>query len=161
MEFNVTYCKAMAGIGDRIKMARTALGMTQEKLAEKVGVETPSVSRWESGISNPRPRHIPSLAKALEKRPDWFLQEENKGLEAIQKRIKALEDDKANLDVSSPSELRVAWGASEPWRRAVAMFFLTGDQSQLTKDVPEEFRKRLLKGLDFYKMSPKSRTQNR
>jgi len=39
--------------------------MTQEKLAEKVGVETTTVWRWENGRSMPDTKHIPLLADIL------------------------------------------------------------------------------------------------
>ena len=38
-------------IGERIREARTAKGLTQEQLAEKLAVSGRTVSRWETGGS--------------------------------------------------------------------------------------------------------------
>ena len=41
----------MATTGERIRDARKAKGMTQGELAEKIGVKTPAVYKYESGFS--------------------------------------------------------------------------------------------------------------
>jgi transcriptional regulator with XRE-family HTH domain len=48
-----------------IQKRREALEMTQEELAEIMGVDAMSVSRWERGQRFPRGRRLPQLAKAL------------------------------------------------------------------------------------------------
>ena len=50
-------------IGDTIKRLRQQYGMTQEKLAEKLGVSFQSVSRWEGGTSYPDIELIPEIAR--------------------------------------------------------------------------------------------------
>ena len=50
-------------IGDTIKRLRQQNGLTQEKLAEKLGVSFQSVSRWEGGTSYPDIELIPEIAK--------------------------------------------------------------------------------------------------
>ena len=49
-------------IGDTIKRLRQQNGLTQEKLAEKLGVSFQSVSRWEGGTSYPDIELIPEIA---------------------------------------------------------------------------------------------------
>ena len=44
-----------------IKTRRTALGMTQEDLAEKLGVSHITVSRWERGDSLPSPKNVKAM----------------------------------------------------------------------------------------------------
>ena len=39
-------------INDIIRTRRQALGLTQEQLAEKLGVSGPAVTKWESGVSH-------------------------------------------------------------------------------------------------------------
>ena len=39
-------------IGSQIKAHRTALGISQEELAEKLYVSRQSVSNWETGVSH-------------------------------------------------------------------------------------------------------------
>ncbi len=44
---------------------RKTVGLSQEQLAEVVGVERTTVGRWETGESSPQPTQRPRLAKAL------------------------------------------------------------------------------------------------
>ena len=44
-----------------IKTKRTALGMTQEDLAEKLGVSHITVSRWERGDTLPRAKNVKGM----------------------------------------------------------------------------------------------------
>lgn len=41
---------------------RVGAGMTQQELADKLGVTHISVSRWETGKSIPSPKHIKEMA---------------------------------------------------------------------------------------------------
>lgn len=53
-------------LGDRIKQAREARGMTMLQLAEKIGVREATVSRYESGtIKNLPQSRLVAIAKAL------------------------------------------------------------------------------------------------
>lgn len=52
--------------GERIKTARKAKGLSQEKLGEKLGVSFQAVSTWEQGKYIPDSCHLPALAKALD-----------------------------------------------------------------------------------------------
>ena len=45
--------------------ARKAAGLSQERLAEQLGVERSTVQRWEAGHSTPQPWHRPRLATVL------------------------------------------------------------------------------------------------
>lgn len=54
-------------LGQRIKRLRTAAGLTQAQLAQQVGVESVTVSRWETGASRPRNMTLwRALAASLE-----------------------------------------------------------------------------------------------
>ncbi|OFX00705.1 MAG: hypothetical protein A3E78_11140 [Alphaproteobacteria bacterium RIFCSPHIGHO2_12_FULL_63_12] len=59
-------------IGDRIKSARKALKISQEALAEIVGLSQSAVGNWESGINAPRRETIKDLAMALNVTPEWL-----------------------------------------------------------------------------------------
>ena len=52
-------------IGERIREARTAKGLTQEQLAGKLGVSAPAVNKWERGNSYPDITLLPVLARTL------------------------------------------------------------------------------------------------
>jgi len=55
----------MTEIGDRIRKYRKEKGMTQSALAERLGVSTQSVSKWETGMGMPDVSQIVPLARAL------------------------------------------------------------------------------------------------
>ena len=50
-------------IGERIKHHRKRLGMTQEQLAERMGVTPQAVSKWETNQSCPDISALPQLAE--------------------------------------------------------------------------------------------------
>ena len=68
-------------IGDRIRAARLARGMSQEKLGEKLGVSFQAVSSWETGKFLPDFDHLPALSSALDLSIDALLADENRGWE--------------------------------------------------------------------------------
>ena len=68
-------------IGDRIRAARLARGMSQEKLGEKLGVSFQAVSSWETGKFLPDSDHLPALSSALDLSIDALLADENRGWE--------------------------------------------------------------------------------
>ena len=51
--------------GELIRRRRTALGMNQAELAERVGVSRNTVAGWETGHSRPDLGTIPSLCSTL------------------------------------------------------------------------------------------------
>ena len=51
--------------GERIKNARKRLGLTQAALAEKLGVSTEAVSKWERGGYSPEPDKLEALHRRL------------------------------------------------------------------------------------------------
>lgn len=51
-----------------VRALRKSLGITQEKLAQKLGVSFPTINRWENGRSKPSPlalKQIEDLLKDL------------------------------------------------------------------------------------------------
>lgn len=64
--------KLLLKIGQRIKTIRTKKGLTQEQVAEMVGISQKHLSRIEKGYHNPRFDMIISIAKALNVPTDAF-----------------------------------------------------------------------------------------
>lgn len=63
--------------GVRLRAARKRIpGLTQEKLAEIVDVEGPSVSRWETGHDFPEDFRLPAICKAVGVKPEYFTRPE-------------------------------------------------------------------------------------
>ena len=60
-------------IGSRIRAAREAKKMTQEKLAERLGVSPQAVSTWETGNILPDTDHLLALAGELDLSLDALL----------------------------------------------------------------------------------------
>ena len=52
-------------LGERIRIRRQALGLTQEQLAQKLGVSAPAVNKWERNLNYPDITLLPALARAL------------------------------------------------------------------------------------------------
>lgn len=61
-------------VGDLIKKARLEKGLTQEELAEKVGVKKSAVAKWENGrVSEIKRSNLKNLADALGLAPTQLL----------------------------------------------------------------------------------------
>lgn len=61
------------GYLDRLARLRKAKGFTQSSLAERLGVEQPTVQRWESGKREPSLAQLFELARALDVEPGNLL----------------------------------------------------------------------------------------
>ena len=60
-------------IGSRIKQLRKSRGMTQDRLAEQLGVSAQAVSKWENDISSPDISLLPKLAEIFQVTTDSLL----------------------------------------------------------------------------------------
>ena len=61
-------------MGDRIKRARTARQLSQQTLADNIGVTRSAVSQWEHGnTKNMRPENLIRLAVALRTSPEFIV----------------------------------------------------------------------------------------
>ena len=68
-------------IGERIREARRRRGLSQEQLAEQLGLSFQAVSSWETGKFVPDSDHLPELAKALDLSLDALFAEGEKDWE--------------------------------------------------------------------------------
>ena len=60
-------------LGENIKTARKAAGVTQKELAERLQVYQKDISRWETGVRTPSAEYIIQLCKALDISADYLL----------------------------------------------------------------------------------------
>ena len=79
-------------IGENIKRMRTERGITQERLAEVIGVSTVAVSKWERGETMPDISFLPQLAYFFETTTDALLSYDAC---AVELSIKAFVDEHA------------------------------------------------------------------
>lgn len=102
-------------LGVRIALLRKAKGMTQEDLAEKLGVSSQAVSKWENDISCPDIQLLPQLAATLDTTVDSLLtgkkdevkmlaSHERKSLEELTLRIyvNSAQGDKVRVNLPMP-----------------------------------------------------------
>jgi len=65
--------EAMLCLGNRIKKAHKQKGLTQEQLAEVIGVSRSAISKWESGDMEPTIDNLAGLARVLNVSADHLL----------------------------------------------------------------------------------------
>lgn len=60
-------------IGERIKLSRSRLKMTQQQLGDRIGANKASISQWENGVYTPDAKNLSALAKALSVPVFWLM----------------------------------------------------------------------------------------
>ena len=78
-------------LGERIKTCRQQAGMSQEKIAELVGISRQAVTKWETNQSAPSTENLFKLAEIFGTTVDLLLPEKTA-------------DDKAPTEASAPTE---------------------------------------------------------
>ena len=63
-------------IGERIRVTRLRLGLSQYDLATAAGIRSQTVYRYEAGLALPNTTSVDRLAKALDVSPTWLLRGE-------------------------------------------------------------------------------------
>lgn len=88
----------------RLSQRRRAVGLTQESLAHRLGVERSTVARWEAGHTEPLPSIRPNVARALQVSTDQLAE-----------LLTESEDAKTTRALSSEAETTMAQVQSEVW----------------------------------------------
>lgn len=70
-----------ATFGDRLAAARDVCDLNQNALAQKLGVGTKTVEKWENDLSEPRANKLQMLAGVLNVSMRWLLTGEGVGVE--------------------------------------------------------------------------------
>ena len=63
-------------LSDKIWVCRKKAGLSQEALAEKIGVSRQAISKWETGEAAPEITKLPLLARTFDVTADWLLDDE-------------------------------------------------------------------------------------
>ena len=71
-----------ATFGDRVAAARRALGLSQERLARKLGVKLRTLANWENDMAEPRANKLQMLAGLLNVSLSWLLTGQGEGVAA-------------------------------------------------------------------------------
>lgn len=53
-------------LSDVLREARTAVGLTQDEAARRIGVSSATIARWEQGRMTPSGRHLKAAARVYE-----------------------------------------------------------------------------------------------
>lgn len=78
-------------IGEKIRKLRQGQKMTQENLADRLGVSFQSVSRWENGITYPDIELLPSIARLFSVSVDYLLGDDDKEkIKRIKRRLRRI-----------------------------------------------------------------------
>lgn len=56
-----------------LKQKRENMGITQNDLAQKMGVKHNTISQWEAGVRSPKVKDLPKLAEILDCTTDELL----------------------------------------------------------------------------------------
>jgi transcriptional regulator with XRE-family HTH domain len=70
-------------LGDRLRKAREELGMSQQQLADALGVDRKSISSWEVGRHQPRYRDVSAIAGATGVDLEWLAGDRYRRLAAV------------------------------------------------------------------------------
>jgi transcriptional regulator with XRE-family HTH domain len=63
---------AQQSIGDRIRLARLAIRLSQSSLARALRIEASSVNQWESGRTSPNDKQVPIISSLLNVNESWL-----------------------------------------------------------------------------------------
>lgn len=89
-------------ISDKIQELRKENGLSQEQLAEKMGVSRQAVSKWESGICVPDIENIIALSELFEVSTDYLI----KGEENLNTTVETVQI----MDIRhNPTSKKTAW----------------------------------------------------
>lgn len=88
-------------VGKRIETLRKSKEISQEDLAEKVGVSRMTVYKWESGTSVPNYANMQALARALETTVSFFTDETSFGCDEEEREKESARENEVALSVEN------------------------------------------------------------
>ena len=110
-------------IAERILTLRKSKGMSQEQLAEAVGVSRQAVSKWESEQASPDPEKIITLSEVFGVTTDYLL----KGVEPEKEEEKKPEEKKtedAHMTVGDVLDQKILTGENKAKAKKISKYVL-------------------------------------
>ncbi|MCH2075634.1 MAG: helix-turn-helix domain-containing protein [Rhodobacteraceae bacterium] len=81
------YADDKATLGDRITNAREGVGLSQEDLADKLGIELSTLRDWEEDLSEPRANRLAMLSGVFNVSLRWLMTGQGEDLAPTDKGI--------------------------------------------------------------------------
>ncbi|MBR6808557.1 MAG: helix-turn-helix transcriptional regulator [Clostridia bacterium] len=133
--------------GEKLRNHRKKLGMTQEEVAEKVGVSAQAISKWESGDCLPDCFNLKAISDVYKISADVLLETESSGdLDAVASKIEQLATEfvwsMANCDRYS-SNLRKELG-EDLWQMWKGIFFAEVGNRKLQEESKNQGNLRII-----------------
>lgn len=88
-------------VGKRIETLRKSKKISQEDLAENVGVSRTTIYKWESGTAKPNYANMQALARALETTVSFFTDETSFGCDEEERERESARENEVALSVGS------------------------------------------------------------
>lgn len=106
--------------GKRLKEIREASGLKQREVADAVGVETPTISRWETGEFLPDDQKLKALCKVFKKDPQDFFMPTALQIESVRLRPKPEDFTNSRDSLGAAAAFLAKFASlSPPFQRAV------------------------------------------
>ena len=109
-------------IADRILTLRKSKGMSQEQLAEAVGVSRQAVSKWESEQASPDPEKIVILSEIFGVTTDYLLKGTEPEKEAEKKTEEKTED--THMTVGDVLDQKILTGENKAKAKKITKYVL-------------------------------------
>ena len=126
-------------IADRILMLRKSKGMSQEQLAEAVGVSRQAVSKWESEQASPDPEKIIALSEIFGVTTDYLLKgiepEEEAEIEPEEKKTEESKPEESHKTVGDVLDQKILTGENKEKTKKVVKYVLIAMGAFLAVDI--------------------------
>ena len=153
-------------LAKNIRVYRKSLGLTQEQLAERLGITLGTVSKWERGSSEPDLSYIMDLAECFHVSVDALVGFTMRGTDADEEanRIEELSD---RISAGEPEDRISIWEVAAEYETALKKFpnhfRIVCGAAQIFRQIGVVFRKEseLRKALELYRHSIDLLSQNK
>lgn len=109
-------------IANKIKQLRASAGLTQEQLANRLGISAQSISKWETGVTMPDITLLPALSGELGVTiDDLFDLSVNQKMQRIERRLELEEEFTSDVFYEYESFLKTQLDEGEDKRKALSL----------------------------------------